>query len=94
MKGVAVDVRTITLENKGENIKLSLWKQLAKNTAKAGDFLTATNLVVTEYQKEKQLSSTSRTEIQVMLTTSPLQGVIREGDPTPKSITKFVLEIL
>ncbi|XP_071855534.1 uncharacterized protein [Apostichopus japonicus] len=63
-KDTSLDIRTIVIQNKKDNIKVSLWKEFVKEEIKTGDFVVAKNLVVSEYQKEKQLSTTSRTKIQ------------------------------
>ncbi|KAJ8049225.1 hypothetical protein HOLleu_01868 [Holothuria leucospilota] len=66
VKGSPVAVRTITIQQKRDTIKLSLWKEHSSEDVKPGDWLTAKNMVLSEYQKEKQLSSTSRTTLEVL----------------------------
>lgn len=65
VKGSPVAVRTLTIQQRRDTIKLSLWKDHSSEDVKPGDWLTAKNVVLSEYQKEKQLSSTSRTTLQV-----------------------------
>ncbi|XP_071847331.1 uncharacterized protein [Apostichopus japonicus] len=64
-RGSNVQVRTVVIEDKTDNIKLSLWKDFATHQLKPGDFVTAENVVTTEYQNERQVSTTSRTKIKI-----------------------------
>ena len=48
-----------------DNIKVSLWRKEAQSPIQAGDCVSFANVVVKKYKGETQLSSTSRTKIQV-----------------------------
>lgn len=65
VRGEPVPVRTITLEQNTDKIKVSLWRQEAESSIQSGDCVAITNLVVKTYQGQNQLSSTTRTKVQV-----------------------------
>ncbi|KAJ8034442.1 ATP-dependent DNA helicase PIF1 [Holothuria leucospilota] len=63
VKGEATKVRTVTLTQHNDTIKMSLWRQDADCEIKTGDYIMAKNVMVKAYQGEMQVSSTSRTNI-------------------------------
>lgn len=69
VRGEAVKVRTLTVSDNKDAIKLALWREEANLQVHTGDYIEAKNVVVRAYQGEAQLSSTSRTSIEI--TTPP-----------------------
>lgn len=67
VKGSTVKVRTITLEDKEDKVKVSLWRDHSHENVKAGDYVNLTNVLVTSYQEEVQLASTSRTKVEISI---------------------------
>ena len=70
VRGQTVKVRTITVSDHKDNIKLSLWRKEANLQLHTGDYIEAKNVVVRAYEGQPQLSSTSRTSIEVEFTVS------------------------
>ncbi|KAJ8048747.1 ATP-dependent DNA helicase PIF1 [Holothuria leucospilota] len=62
------DVRTIVLEDKTGKAKLSLWRDLAKTQVAPGNYIEAKNVLISTYNNEVTLGSTSRTTLQVLPT--------------------------
>ncbi|KAJ8018303.1 hypothetical protein HOLleu_43780 [Holothuria leucospilota] len=62
--GNQTQVRTIVLQDKKDTIKAPLWRKVAGENITVGSYITGKNLL-TEYGKEKQLSTTSRTKIEL-----------------------------
>lgn len=42
-KDTSLDIKTIVIQNKKDNIKVSLWKEFVKEEIKTGDFVVAKN---------------------------------------------------
>lgn len=65
VKGSPVQVRTVTLQDKEDRVKLALWRKLADENIKAGDYVNVSNVLITSYQDHVELASTSRTKVEV-----------------------------
>lgn len=65
VKETDVAVQNIKIKDDTEEIKISLWREMT-TTCSVGSFLEFTNVVVTHYQDEISLSTTSKTKIQVI----------------------------
>ncbi|XP_033638544.1 uncharacterized protein LOC117299194 [Asterias rubens] len=61
--GEDVDVRNVTLSDKNCSVRMALWKEQTRSDVHPGDYITATNCIVKDYQGELQLTCTPRTTI-------------------------------
>ena len=66
VKGVDVCVKSVSLKDDTNTIKVSLWRELADKSV-VGKYLSVTNVVVTSFNDEISISTTSKTVIEVRL---------------------------
>lgn len=64
VRGQDVTVKTVSLKDNTDTIKVSLWRDLAEPSF-VGKFLQMTNVVVTAFNDEISISSTSKTDLKV-----------------------------
>lgn len=62
VRGQDVTVKTVSLKDNTDTIKVSLWRDLAEPSF-VGKFLQMTNVVVTAFNDEISISSTSKTDL-------------------------------
>ena len=64
VKGTDVLVKTIAVKDDSGTIKVSLWRGLTSQS-NVGKYMQLTNLVVTSFNDETSVSTTTRTSISV-----------------------------
>ena len=62
-----VEIKVITIEDKSQKVKVTLWRESVKTEARSGDFVTITDEVTNHYKGETSLSTTTRCKLQVIL---------------------------
>lgn len=66
VKGVDVCVKSVALKDETDSIKLSLWRDLS-DTSIVGKYLSITNVVVTSFNEEISISTTSKSALEVSM---------------------------
>lgn len=61
--GVDTPIHTIRIENDGDEINVSLWREMAKVPLTVGEYVEVTQCVTSEWQGQTQLNSTRNTSI-------------------------------
>lgn len=64
VRGQDVTVKTVSMKDNTDTIKVSLWRDLAEPSFVA-KFLQMSNVVVTAFNDEISISSTSKTDLKV-----------------------------
>lgn len=64
VRGQDVTVKTVSMKDNTGTIKVSLWRDLAEPSF-IGKFLQMTNVIVTAFNDEISISSTSKTDLKV-----------------------------
>lgn len=64
VKGVDVNVKSVALKDETERIKVSLWRNLSDSSI-VGKYLSITNVVVTSFNEEISVSTTSKSILEV-----------------------------
>lgn len=64
MKGNDVQVKSVTIKDDTDTVKVSLWRDLT-STSGVGKYLCFTDVVVTSFNEETSVSTTSKTSIKV-----------------------------
>lgn len=64
VKGVDVNVKSVALKDKTDSIKVSLWRNLSDSSL-VGKYLSITNVVVTSFNEEISVSTTSKSILEV-----------------------------
>lgn len=59
VKGVDVNVKSVALKDETDSIKVSLWRNLSDSSI-VGKYLSITNVVVTSFNEEISVSTTSK----------------------------------
>lgn len=58
-------IRTISLEEHGQSVQITPWRELADSSIKVEDFIEIGHCVVPEWQKKKSLNTTRNANIKV-----------------------------
>ena len=66
-KGTDLNVKNITIRERGQSCRLALWRNHSSSNINVGDFLEVTNVLTNEFLEEKYLSSTRHSEVKVRL---------------------------
>ncbi|XP_061162729.1 uncharacterized protein LOC133171950 [Saccostrea echinata] len=86
VKGKDVQVKSVTIKDETESVKVSLWRNLSYS-AGVGKFLSFTDVVVTSYNDEVSVSTTTKTTIQEKEPpTSVVRGSIIGFEPNDNSV--------
>lgn len=64
VKGVDVNVKSVALKDETDSIKVSLWRNLSDSSI-VGKYLSITNVVVTSFNEEISISTTSKSILEV-----------------------------
>lgn len=64
VKGVDVNVKSVALKDETDSIKVSLWRNLSDSSI-VGKYLSITNVVVTSFNEEISVSTTSKSILEV-----------------------------
>lgn len=64
VKGVDVNVKSVALKDETDSIKVSLWRNLGDSSI-VGKYLSITNVVVTSFNEEISVSTTSKSILEV-----------------------------
>lgn len=64
VKGVEVNVKSVALKDETDSIKVSLWRNLSDSSI-VGKYLSITNVVVTSFNEEISVSTTSKSILEV-----------------------------
>lgn len=64
VKGVDVNVKSVALKDETYSIKVSLWRNLSDSSI-VGKYLSITNVVVTSFNEEISVSTTSKSILEV-----------------------------
>lgn len=64
VKGVDVNVKSVALKDETDSIKVSLWRNLSYSSI-VGKYLSITNVVVTSFNEEISVSTTSKSILEV-----------------------------
>lgn len=64
VKGVDVSVKSVALKDETDSIKVSLWRNLSDSSI-VGKYLSITNVVVTSFNEEISVSTTSKSILEV-----------------------------
>lgn len=64
VKGNDVQVKSVTIKDDTDTVKVSLWRDLT-STSGVGKYLCFTDVVVTSFNEETSVSTTSKTSIKV-----------------------------
>lgn len=64
VKGVDVNVKSVALKDEPDSIKVSLWRNLSDSSI-VGKYLSITNVVVTSFNEEISVSTTSKSILEV-----------------------------
>lgn len=59
VKGVDVNVKSVALKDETDSIKVSMWRNLSDSSI-VGKYLSITNVVVTSFNEEISVSTTSK----------------------------------
>ncbi|XP_056004184.1 uncharacterized protein LOC125660194 [Ostrea edulis] len=89
VSGVDTTIRTIYLEQDGNSIDLTLWRELASKDLATGQFLGVSHCLVNEWQGNKSLNSTRNSTIEVI---QPLATTMT-GDVETLSLQEFSIEV-
>ncbi|XP_062580032.1 uncharacterized protein LOC134242041 [Saccostrea cucullata] len=90
VKGNDVQVKSVTIKDETDSVKVSLWRHLS-DSAGVGKFLSFTDLVVTSYNDEVSVSSTSKTTIKEKeQPTTVVRGSIIAFEPNDVSLDLLV----
>lgn len=60
-------IRTLTLEENGQTMELTLWRELSEKDLKIGQYIEVTHCLVSEWLRKKSLNSTRNTTIKVTI---------------------------
>lgn len=60
-------IRALTLEENGQTMELTLWRELSKQDLKIGQYIEVTHCLVSEWLRKKSLNSTRNTTIKVTI---------------------------
>lgn len=64
VKGVDVNVKSVALKDETDSLKVSLWRNLSDSSI-VGKYLSITNVVVTSFNEEISVSTTSKSILEV-----------------------------
>lgn len=64
VKGVDVNVKSVALKDETDSIKVSMWRNLSDSSI-VGKYLSITNVVVTSFNEEISVSTTSKSILEV-----------------------------
>lgn len=64
VKGVDVNVKSVALKDETDSIKVSLWRNLSDSSI-VGKYLSITNVIVTSFNEEISVSTTSKSILEV-----------------------------
>lgn len=64
VKGVDVNVKSVALKDETDSIKVSLWRNLSDSSI-VGKYMSITNVVVTSFNEEISVSTTSKSILEV-----------------------------
>lgn len=64
VKGVDVNVKSVALKDETDSIKVALWRNLSDSSI-VGKYLSITNVVVTSFNEEISVSTTSKSILEV-----------------------------
>lgn len=64
VKGVDVNVKSVALKDETDSIKVSLWRNLSDSSI-VGKYLSITNVVVTSFNEEISVSTSSKSILEV-----------------------------
>lgn len=64
VKVKGVDVKSVALKDETDSIKVSLWRNLSDSSI-VGKYLSITNVVVTSFNEEISVSTTSKSILEV-----------------------------
>lgn len=64
VKGVDVNVKSVALKDETDSIKVSLWRNLCDSSI-VGKYLSITNVIVTSFNEEISVSTTSKSILEV-----------------------------
>lgn len=56
-------IRALTLEENGQTMELTLWRELSEQELKIGQYIEVTHCLVSEWLRKKSLNSTRNTTI-------------------------------
>lgn len=59
-------IRTLTLEENGQTMELTLWRELSEKDLKIGQYIEVTHCLVSEWLRKKSLNSTRNTTIKTV----------------------------
>jgi len=65
VRGADVPVKNINIQDSTDTLKVALWRDLTDSSL-VGQYVKLQNVVVTSYKDEVSVSSTARTQIEVL----------------------------
>lgn len=65
VNGTDTVIRTISIEENGEKIDVTLWREMAEEDLKIGQYLSISHCMLNEWQLHKSLNTTRNSKIQV-----------------------------
>lgn len=65
VNGTDTVIRTISIEENGKKIDVTLWREMAEEDLKIGQYLSISHCMLNEWQLHKSLNTTRNSKIQV-----------------------------
>ncbi|XP_069106909.1 uncharacterized protein [Argopecten irradians] len=91
--GQDADIHTIRIESDGDEINLSLWREMAKVPLKVGQYIEATQCLTGDWQGQKKLNSTRNTKVtQVDIPETTYTGMV-EGISVDEDKVEIALQV-
>uniref|UniRef100_A0A8W8LBY5 histone acetyltransferase n=1 Tax=Magallana gigas TaxID=29159 RepID=A0A8W8LBY5_MAGGI len=90
VNGTDTLIRTISIEENGKKIDVTLWHDMAEEDLKIGQYLSISHCILKEWQLQKTLNTTRYSKIQIL--TPPLTTTVR-GSIDSLSLGEVSMEI-
>eukprot|EP00105_Crassostrea_gigas_P041788 XP_019925936.1 PREDICTED: uncharacterized protein LOC105335679 isoform X2 [Crassostrea gigas] len=90
VNGTDTLIRTISIEENGKKIDVTLWHEMAEEDLKIGQYLSISHCILKEWQLQKTLNTTLYSKIQIL--TPPLTTTVR-GSIDSLSLGEVSMEI-
>ena len=65
VKGEEVPITSVIIEDASGQAKVTLWRLAADTSARPGDYVSITDVVVNHYQNTTTLNTTTKSKVQV-----------------------------
>lgn len=89
VNGTDTVIRTISIEENGEKIDVTLWREMAEEDLKIGQYLSISHCMLNEWQLHKSLNTTRNSKIQII---QPLTTTVR-GNIDSITLNDIAVEI-